>query len=90
MSALLAFIAQRRPGWPPPRKSARALDGLPEPLRAQVADLLDRLGLAADTGFDDLVWAVRRRQGELTEVETAVLFLDEWRRQYGAKPSEPS
>jgi len=87
MEALLAFIAQRRPDWPAPRKSARALDGLPDPLRAQVADLLDRLGLGADTGFDDLVWAVRQRQGELTEVETAVLFLDEWRRQYGAKPS---
>lgn len=87
MQALLAFIAQRRPDWPAPRKSARALDGLPEPLRAQVAELLGRLGLGADTGFDDLVWAVRQRQGELTEVETAVLFLDEWRRQYGAKPS---
>lgn len=83
MNTLIDFIAERREGWPARRESAAALNVLPEDLRGPVAELLGRLGLAADTGFDDLVWALRQRQGELSDLETSVLFLDEWRKQYG-------
>jgi len=53
-------------------------------MRGEVAALLSRLSLPADVCFDDLIWAVRSRQGELTPLETSLLFLDEWRKQYGA------
>lgn len=83
MSDLLSFVARRLPGWPRPRASEAALSVLPEDLRAEAAALLDRLGLTATAAFDDLVTRLRQEQGVLSELETAILFLDEWRKQYG-------
>jgi spore maturation protein CgeB len=85
MSSLLDFIASRRPGWPKPRAAAAACDGLPEELAADISGMLERLGLPADTAFEDLVWAVRQQQGRLGEMDAAVLFLDEWRKLYARK-----
>lgn len=84
MRSLLAFIASRRPGWPKPRAAA-AHEGLPPELAADIAAQMERLGLPADAGFDDLVWAVRQQQGRLGELDAAVLFLDEWRKLYAKK-----
>lgn len=85
METLLDFAVARLPGWPADRPEAgAALDGLPEDTRTEVAALLARLSLPADVTFNDLVWAVRSRQGELSPLETSLLFLDEWRKQYGA------
>jgi spore maturation protein CgeB len=83
MRALIAFVAGRLPGWPARPKGEAALAGLPEAAREEVAALLGRLSLPADVTFEDLLWAVRSRQGELTALETSLLFLDEWRKQYG-------
>ncbi|WP_461209462.1 CgeB family protein [Desulfocurvus sp. DL9XJH121] len=86
MQALIDFIAARRPGWPAPRRKAvDAMRDFPPELKEQALDLLERLGLPANVGFEDLVQAVRAQSGTLSEVETAILFLDEWRRQYGGK-----
>jgi len=85
METLLAFAAARLPDWPRrSRDASGALAALPEAMRGEVAALLSRLSLPADVCFDDLIWAVRSRQGELTPLETSLLFLDEWRKQYGA------
>jgi spore maturation protein CgeB len=85
MQALIDFVASTRPGWP--HRDEEAPDGLPadmdEDLRRELAGLLERLELPPDTAFKDLVWAVRQQHGELSELETALLFLDEWRKQYG-------
>ncbi len=84
MQRLLDFCAERLEGWPRQRAAGPSPeDALPEDLRAQLAALRERLGLAGDVGFDDLVWAVRSQQGRLGPLDTAVLFLDEWRKQYG-------
>jgi len=88
MQTLLAFIAGRRPGWPK-AKAAPALDGMPQELADDIAALLERLGLPADTGFGDLVWALRQQQGKLDGLDAAVLFLDEWRKLY-AKSMAPN
>ncbi|EPR42314.1 protein of unknown function DUF3880 [Desulfovibrio sp. X2] len=88
MGRLLEFCAERLPRrlpeWPRAAASAASLeDGLPEELRAKLAALRERLGLSGDVSFDDLVWAVRSQKGKLDPLDTAVLFLDEWRKQYG-------
>ncbi|QAZ68153.1 CgeB family protein [Solidesulfovibrio carbinolicus] len=84
MEHLLGFVAERFPGWPVERAGAEAaLAVLPEPLRGETAALLGELSLPADVGFADLIAAVRLRQGRLTPLETSLLFLDEWKRQYG-------
>jgi len=82
MQTLLDFIAERRPGWPKARVASTTLEGLPPELAADISGLLDRLGLPAEVGFDDLVWAIRQQQGTLGDVDAAVLFLDEWRKLY--------
>ena len=88
MQALLDFAAERLPErlggpWPRPRK-ADAVSGpdVPEEVRADILALLDRLGLPADVSFQDLVWAVRQQQGALSDLDAAILFLDEWRKLY--------
>ncbi|HWR05172.1 MAG TPA: glycosyltransferase [Humidesulfovibrio sp.] len=85
MRTLLDFVASRRPGWPKPRTTGSALEGLPPELAQEITALLERLGLPSDTGFDDLVWAVRQQQGALGGLDAAVLFLDEWRKLYARK-----
>ena len=83
METLLDFVARNRPGWPRARGADDpSLAELPEDLREQVAGLLERLRLPADVPFADLVAALRREQGKLTELETSLLFLDEWKKQY--------
>lgn len=91
MERLLAFVAERFPGWPASRAADEAaLAGLPQPLRDETAALLRELSLPADVRFADLIAAVRARQGRLTPLETSLLFLDEWQRQYGASPVPPT
>lgn len=80
MRTLLEFVAECRPGWPKPRAVSAASEGLPPELATDIQSLLERLGLPSDTGFNDLVWAVRQQQGKLGELDAAVLFLDEWRK----------
>jgi spore maturation protein CgeB len=58
-------------------------------LRAEVEALLARLSLAPTVSFEDLVWAVRSREGRLDRLETAILFLDEWKKLYaGPRPGK--
>jgi spore maturation protein CgeB len=59
------------------------MQDFPPGLREKLGALLKQLDLRPDTGFEELVTAIRGRQGKLTDVETAILFLDEWRKQYG-------
>jgi len=83
LERLLAFTAERFPGWPAGEPGEAALAGLPEGMRAELTGLLRELSLPLDVSFDDLIWTVRARQGRLSPLETSLLFLDEWRKQYG-------
>jgi spore maturation protein CgeB len=86
MQTLLDFIAARRDGWPSQnRGEVDFFQDYPEELRSKVLGLLGSLGLPQDTSFEDLVWNLRQQQGELSDIETAILFLDEWKKQYGSK-----
>lgn len=53
--------------------------------RRQLRELREKLGLAPDCAFSDLVARLRQKSGILSPLETSVLFLDEWRKQYGLK-----
>lgn len=83
MQSLIDFIAGKQPDWPLEKNRYQAVgESLPADLAPQVTELLTRLDLPADVSFDDLVWAVRKQQGVLSEIETGLLFLDEWKKQY--------
>lgn len=83
MKTLLDFLEERLEGWPKPVHEEGALAALPEVYREEARTLLAELGLTEAAPFKDLVWALRAKAGKLTPVETAILFLDEWRKQYG-------
>ncbi|MDR1360242.1 MAG: glycosyltransferase [Deltaproteobacteria bacterium] len=81
MSALLAFAAERLPGFGQ-RAPVAWPENMPEETRKAVAGLLEELALPADAAFDDLTAALRARNSPLSEVETALLFLEEWKKLY--------
>ncbi len=82
MQSLLTFVGQRLAPWPRERAVDPASSVLPPDLQQELAALLQRLELPPTTNFDDLVWSLRQQQGVLSELETSILFLDEWRKQY--------
>ncbi len=43
---------------------------------------VERLGLGPHADFDHVAAALRAQSGVLDEIETCLLFLDEWRKQY--------
>lgn len=82
MASLLEFAVKRLPHCPRPRKVESAAAALPEAFRAELDSLLERLKLPRNAAFADVVWSLRQQQGALSEMETAILFLDEWRKEY--------
>lgn len=51
-------------------------------IKARLMDLMGRLGLSPQASFQDVVARLRQQSGKLDEIETAILFLDEWNKQY--------
>lgn len=82
MTRLLEFTAGRLANWPSPEEQSEVLTGLTPEQGEELGALLRELSLPRDVSFDDLIRVVRSRQGRLTPLETSLLFLDEWRRQY--------
>ncbi len=90
MQTLLDFAAQRLPDWPRSRERTDLFPpDFPAELRQDILNLLGRLKLPASVDFEDLARAVRQQQGVLSDLDAAILFLDEWRKQYGASPRNP-
>ncbi len=84
-------LLQRAAGLMPDRRVAAGgwQAEIPPHLRSELEALLARLGLAPTVNFEDLVWTVRNQQGRLDRLETAILFLDEWKKQYsGVRPGK--
>ncbi|MGE4193460.1 MAG: glycosyltransferase [Pseudodesulfovibrio sp.] len=83
MNELLAFTTERIPGWPRQRDASPVFgEDFPPDLERDIRELTARLSLPEDVSFEDLVWAVRQQKGRLSDLDTAVLFLDEWRKLY--------
>lgn len=79
MQSLIDFTMQRFNDWPAEKKTNEIFNSnFPEELKNDIVNLIEKLGLPANVGFDDLVAAVRNQQGQLSPLDTAVLFLDEW------------
>jgi spore maturation protein CgeB len=81
MEALLAFAAGRLPDFGL-RPTAAWPEHMPEETHRALAGLLEELHLPAEAGFEDLTAALRARNSPLSEVETALLFLEEWKKLY--------
>ncbi len=84
MQQLLDFVQEKCGPWKT-RQYSNFPEELPEELRAQLGTLFESLQLPADAAFDDVILRIRQRSGHLSSLETTLLFLDEWKKQYGKK-----
>ncbi|HAS87893.1 MAG TPA: hypothetical protein DCS48_01070 [Desulfovibrio sp.] len=83
MQTLIDFTIERFNDWPSKRNINALFDNnFPEELKNDIVELIEKLGLPSNVTFNDLVSAVRSQQGQLSPLDTAVLFLDEWKRIY--------
>lgn len=81
MEQLLGFAKERLPDFGK-RQGIAWPEGMPYTMRTQVSSLMQELKLPESAAFEDVVSAVRSRSEPLSDVETALLFLDEWKKQY--------
>lgn len=83
MRALIGFANERLDDWPRMKDSTSAFsEDYPPELKKDLIQLIGELGLPENVSFDDLVWAVRQQQGKMSDLDTAILFLDEWQKLY--------
>ncbi len=82
MTALLEAMETRLGPWRDDRREDGDTPDLDAPLREELARLTAGLGLPPHAAFADVMDRLRRRTGPLSEAETSLLFLDEWRKQY--------
>ncbi len=81
MQCLLEYVEKTCGPWKPRNYTAGFAD-VPEHLRDDLAQLFDTLQLPAQAQFEDVMVRIRQRSGNLSPLETTLLFLDEWRKQY--------
>lgn len=74
MQQLLDYVAGAFGPW----RTEAAQTHIEPPL----LELLQRLELGPGASFENVVHRLRQQSGLLNDTETAILFLDEWRRQY--------
>lgn len=84
MRSLLDFAAERIPGFGQ-KKSVHWPANMPEESQKDITSLLESLQLPPTASFDEVTAALRSKAGKLTETETALLFLEEWKKLYLGK-----
>jgi spore maturation protein CgeB len=83
MRTLIEFSTERIDGWPKQQVHSKIFsEDYPPELEQDIRKLLKKLSLPEDISFKDLVWAVRQQQGTMSDLDTAILFLDEWQKLY--------
>jgi spore maturation protein CgeB len=82
MRALLDFAKERLPSFPKNRDRVAWPEGVSEKLVPELSALMETLALPVDSDFEQVITALRQRSGKLAPLESALLFLDEWKKQY--------
>ncbi|MDR1242920.1 MAG: glycosyltransferase [Deltaproteobacteria bacterium] len=82
MKTLLDFVAGRLPDWPAMRPYTGWGEDLEPELCTRLEALMETLQLPAGADFETVIAALRGRSGKLSSLESALLFLDEWKKQY--------
>ncbi len=81
MQSLISAVEKACGPWKE-RDYAGEFSDVPEGLRGGLAQLFENLQLPAQASFEDVITRIRLRSGNLSPLETSLLFLDEWRKQY--------
>ncbi|MBO4369165.1 MAG: glycosyltransferase [Desulfovibrio sp.] len=79
MQKALSFIEERL-GWPTFAQDQKTQEKSEFDL--EIEKLLSALHVGPNASFEEVVAKIRKRSGTLSVLETNLLFLDEWRKQY--------
>lgn len=82
MDALLDYLEAELGPWPHSEPVQAVPPELDPQLQEELAQLMRKLGLGPHAAFDDVLARLREQSGALSDLETSLLFLDEWRGQY--------
>ncbi len=81
MQTLLEYMENVCGPWKQ-RDYSQMPEEIPQEMRGELGTLLKDLQLPQDAAFEDVILRVRQRSGALSKLETSLLFLDEWKKQY--------
>lgn len=79
MAALVAYMENAFGPWPGKNEA----EAFPADKREQLCALALKLGLSENAGLDDIIAKLRRQGARLNAQEVALIFGDEWKKQYG-------
>lgn len=82
MKCLLSYISEHVPEWPKERINMALPDIVSTKYKEELNVLMNKLKIATDSSFEDIIFAIRQEAGVLSPLETSLLFLDEWRKLY--------
>ncbi|MDR2820263.1 MAG: glycosyltransferase [Desulfovibrio sp.] len=85
MTALLEYMEESLGPWPKIHEDKNAQPEFMPEFQEELEQLRHTLGLGPHASFDDVIARLREQRGCLNDAETALLFLDEWRKQYLGK-----
>jgi len=85
MQTLIDFMQKTIPNWPKTKTLTNLPEHLPDELKIKLNGLLQKLNLMANASFEEVIDKIKQEHGALTEVETALLFMHELRKQYSPK-----
>lgn len=84
MERLLTYILDNFGPWPSQSDQAELSSQFPKEIHEKIKELAKKFGLSPAAQFDDVIARLRKESGELNETEVAILFLDEWKKQYSS------
>lgn len=82
MDTLLEYMTENFGSYKDIGVGKKILDELPENFKKDIEELLKRLNLPMDASFGEVISSIREQQGALSGMETILLFLDEFKKQY--------
>lgn len=82
MHSLLAFCESQCGPWQNSSQKKSDNASLSPQMQQVVETLLQELNLGPNASFEEVLANLKRRSGALNDVETSLLFLDEWRKEY--------
>lgn len=84
MRTLLDFAKERLPEFGT-RPAAPMPETIPPAMQQELQEILKEHNLPAYASFNDVITALRHKEGVLSSTETALLFLDAWNTLYASK-----
>ncbi|WP_034636538.1 CgeB family protein [Desulfovibrio cuneatus] len=84
MRTLLDFAKEHLPEFGT-RPEAPMPESIPPAMQKELQDILKEHNLPAYASFNDIITALRHKEGVLSSAETALLFLDAWNTLYASK-----